>query len=283
MMPTGIVFDIKELAVFDGPGIRTTVFMKGCPLRCMWCHNPEGLSSEPQIMRSNNGCLNCGQCKAVCRHPNDCIFCGACVRACPKHLIHLCGVRMTVGELTNHLRRDREYLASVGGGITFSGGEPLGQAPFVLECLRHLSDMHTCIETSGYTKPEYFHQAVQLLDYVIMDVKLIDDTRHMHYTKVSNRLILENLEWLKKSGKPFRIRIPVIPGVNDDEENFYKTARQLQGAENLDFVELLPYHTTAGAKYPMIGQNYCPEFDVNAQPKLRTDIFEEMGIPCRKI
>lgn len=279
----GIVFEIKQMAVFDGPGIRTTVFLKGCPLRCMWCHNPEGLSFLPQMMRAENGCLNCGRCREVCRHPEGCVSCGACVRACPKHLIHLSGTVMTAEELTERLLRDRDFLRNAGGGITFSGGEPLGQPEFLLECLERLSGIHTCTETSGYGKAQVFREAVSRLDYVIMDLKVIDGEKHQYFTGADNRIILENLEFLKRSGKPFRIRIPLIPGVNDDEENYRRTAGVLKGAKNLDFVELLPYHRTAGAKYPMVGKEYRPEFDEEKEPCMRPEIFEQAGILCRKI
>lgn len=279
----GTVFDIKQLAVFDGPGIRTTVFLKGCPLKCMWCHNPEGLSFKPQKMKSSAGCLQCGRCDEVCRHPKTCTLCGECARICPKHLIKICGTVVTSDWLAQHLLRDEGYLERVQGGITFSGGEPLAQPEFLLDCLQRLAKFHTCIETSGYARPEVFQQAVKLLDYVIMDVKLVDASRHRYYTGVDNRQILENLEYLKRSHKPFRIRIPVIPGVNDDEENMSAIAHLLQGAGMLDFVELLPYHTTAGAKYSMVGTIYQPEFDEEREPDCRVDLFEQAGVQCRII
>jgi pyruvate formate lyase activating enzyme len=279
----GTVFDIKQMAVFDGPGIRTTVFLKGCPLRCMWCHNPEGLSTKPQIMRSPNGCLHCGRCRAVCPHPEGCVLCGACIRACPKHLIHMSGKVMSSEELCRILRKDEQFLKASGGGVTFSGGEPTAQASFLLDCLDRLEGMHRCIETCGYTDSETFRQVVRRLDYVIMDIKMIDPVRHKHYTGVDNAPILKNLEILKRSGKPFRIRIPVIPGVNDDDGNFQKTAALLKDAENLDYVELLPYHTTAGAKYSMLGMKYQPDFPELQAPRMRTEIFLNQGVACREI
>lgn len=283
MEKTGVIFDIKQFAVFDGPGIRTTVFLKGCPLRCMWCHNPEGLSFEPQLMVSPNGCTDCGSCRRVCKHPDGCILCGDCVRACPARLRKICGERMTVEELTGKLLRDREYLEKQGGGVTFSGGEPTGQPEFLLECLQKLRTMHRAIETSGYCRPGIFKDIMDELDYIIMDIKIADDEKHKMYTGVSNRIILDNLEQVKKSGKPFRIRIPVIPGVNDTEENYRLTAELLEGAKNLEMVELLPYHKTAGAKYSMVGRAYAPEFDVDREPVLETSAFENAGICCRKM
>ena len=242
----GTVFDIKQLAVYDGPGIRTTVFLKGCPLRCMWCHNPEGLSYQPQLMVSSNNCLHCGACVEAC--PNggkSCTVCGQCIRACPQGLRKLCGKRYTAQELAWKLLRDKDYLAAMSGGVTFSGGEPTGQPEFLLETLDRVAGMHRAIETSGYCSGSVFEAVLARVEYVMMDLKLMDPEQHRHYTGVSNEPILENLERLKKSGRPFRIRIPVIPGVNDSEENFGAAARRLLDADDLEQVELLPYHVTA--------------------------------------
>lgn len=297
MSKTGVIFDIKQFSVFDGPGIRTTVFLKGCPLRCMWCHNPEGLSFEPQLMVSQNGCTGCGRCKEICRRneqdsciasegkifPKQCVLCGECVKVCPVRLRKICGDRMTAEELANRLLKDREYLHMQGGGITFSGGEPTGQPEFLLECLERLRPMNRAIETSGYCLPPVFRGILKELDYIIMDIKLADDEEHRHYTGVGNPIILENLEQVKASEKPFCIRIPVIPGVNDSEENYRKTAALLKGAGNLIMVELLPYHKTAGAKYGMVGRTYEPEFDGNRGPNMDTAAFEAAGIRCGRI
>lgn len=283
MSRSGVIFDIKQFAVFDGPGIRTTVFLKGCPLRCMWCHNPEGLSFVPQLMVSGNGCSHCGRCREVCPSPDHCILCGACISVCPNRLRKICGERVTSEELIARLWKDKDYLASQNGGITFSGGEPTGQPEFLLECLKGLGGMHRAIETSGYCNPEIFKEILGELDYIMMDIKLADEVQHRHYTGVSNRVILENLEYLKQSGKSFRIRIPVIPGVNDTKENYEQTADLLTdaGASQLECVELLPYHKTAGAKYGMVNRVYQPEFDVNQQPFLDTASFLDRGIPCK--
>lgn len=282
-MKTGTIFDIKQLAVFDGPGIRTTVFLKGCPLRCEWCHNPEGLSFAPQLMVSKSACTRCGRCKAVCPTPGRCTACGRCIRACPLGLRKICGRQMTAADLAAKLLKDRDYLERQGGGVTFSGGEPTAQGEFLLECLRLIRPMHSAIETSGYCDPDLFREIHSALDYVIMDLKHSDDAAHRRYTKVGNGKIITNLEQLKTGGKPFRIRIPVIPGVNDTEENFRGTARLLTDAENLDLVELLPYHRTAGAKYEMVGLSYAPSFSTEAQPDLNTAVFKEYGIPCKVI
>lgn len=280
---TGTIFDIKQFAVFDGPGIRTTVFLKGCPLHCMWCHNPEGLSFEPQLMVSHNSCVHCGKCREVCKHPDQCILCGDCIRVCPDRLRKICGQRMTAQELAAKLLKDREYLTSQGGGVTFSGGEPCSQPEFLLECLDLLEPMHCSIETSGYCAPGVFRKIIEKLDHIIMDIKMVEEKEHIYYTGVSNRQILENLEQLKKSGKPFRIRIPVIPGVNDSEDNFEKTAGLLKDCESLEMVELLPYHKTAGAKYEMVGRTYEPEFDIDQAPNINKKPFLKAGICCKNM
>ena len=279
----GTIFDIKQFAVFDGPGIRTTVFLKGCPLRCEWCHNPEGLSFSPQIMVSKSACTHCGRCEAVCPSPSRCLVCGKCVRACPAGLRRVCGKRIEAADLAAKLLRDRAYLEMQGGGVTFSGGEPTAQGEFLLECLRLLRPMHRAVETSGFCDPDLFREILGELDYVIMDIKLTDDALHQRYTGVGNHRILRNLESLKRSGKPFRIRIPVIPGVNDTEENFRETARLLTDAAALDFVELLPYHQTAGAKYEMVGMDFSPSFRTDRPPNTDTAPFAEYHIPCKVI
>jgi len=276
----GTIFDIKQLAVFDGPGIRTTVFLKGCPLRCQWCHNPEGLSFKPQLMVSVGSCFHCGQCKTVCESPEQCIVCGKCIRKCPLRLRRIAGIQISSEELSAKLLKDKDYLDAQGGGVTFSGGEPTAQPDFLLDCLRKISPMHRAIETSGYCAPEKFLEILQEVDYVLMDIKLVDDTLHKHFTGVSNQVILKNLEQLKQSGKPFRIRIPVIPGVNDSVTNFDATAELLQDAKNLEKVELLPYHRTAGAKYEMVAKQYHPEFDEEQVPNMDMKPFLSRGILC---
>lgn len=276
-MKTGVIFDLKEFAVYDGPGIRQTVFLKGCPLRCNWCHNPEGLSVNPQLMVSPSSCLHCGKCKEVCEH-ETCVSCGNCVPVCPLNLRHISGERVTSEELVKRLRINGGYYARYGGGVTFSGGEPLLQADFLVEVLEQIPDMHTAIETSGYCQPEVFQEVVKHLDYIMMDMKIFDDELHRKYTGVSNEQILENARHLCRGDKPFVIRIPVIPGVNDNEENYRQTAKWLKGAKNLEKVQLLPYHKTAGAKYAMVGKEYRPLFDPEKKVWMKEDIFQEYGI-----
>lgn len=278
----GTVFDIKQFSIFDGPGIRTTVFLKGCPLRCQWCHNPEGLSPKPQLMVSHNGCTHCGRCKQICPTPEHCTSCGKCIRVCPLRLRKIAGTIYEADDLVAKLLKDKDYLNAMNGGITFSGGEPTMQADFLLECLQKLSSVHRAIETSGFCPPAKFAQIIKEVDYILMDIKLFDEQAHIAYTGVSNKIILKNLEQVKQSNKLFRIRIPVIPGVNDSNENFRNTARLLINAnKNFQGLELLPYHQTAGAKYDMVKLKYAPKFDTAKKPNLNTQIFEDLGIPCK--
>lgn len=280
MSHTGIIFDIKQLAVFDGPGIRTTIFFKGCPLRCRWCHNPEGLSYAPQLMVSDNGCLHCGSCRKVCPSPDHCTACGRCVRACPLHLRRIAGTEYRADELAKKVLRDKAIFDLNGGGITVSGGEPTSQPEFLLEFLSLTRPLHRAMETCGYCKPEVFSKILEELDFIHLDLKLIDEEEHIKWTGRSNKIILENLSCIKKSRKPFVVRIPLIPGVNDTKENLTATASLLRDAPGLQRVELLPYHKTAEAKYAMVGGNYDPGFDTEKPVNKDSGPFLQAGIPC---
>ena len=247
---TGIVFDIKEMAVRDGPGLRTTVFLKGCPLRCVWCHNPEGLSREPQLYSRKTGCLSCGLCRRGCSHP-DCQPFGRCLHICPQGLLRISGQEFTPEELAKRIRSNA-FLYGADGGVTFSGGEPLLQWEFLLEVLKLLEGIPCAIETSGYASEEVFRKLISRRSLVYMDLKLADDELHRKYTGVSNGPILRNLEVLRASGIPCVIRTPLIPGITDTPEN-------LAAIENLvgDLPwEKLPYNSMAGAKYPMLDMDY---------------------------
>lgn len=276
----GTVFDIKQLSVFDGPGIRTTVFLKGCPLRCDWCHNPEGLSPFPELMVGGN-CGGCGNCQKVCPSPESCRGCGKCAQICPLGIRRICGTRYTAEALADLLLRDAGYLKENDGGYTLSGGEPLYQPAFTLELLERLEGNHRAIETSGFCSGEVFSAAMERVELLIMDLKLIDSALHHQHTGVDNHTILSNLKRLKQGVTPFLIRIPLIPGVNDGDENLSATAALLKNAPRLLGVELLPYHKTAGAKYAMVGKQYLPRFDCEQTPKAIPGIFLHEGIPCR--
>jgi len=275
---TGIVFDIKEFAVFDGPGIRTTVFMKGCPLRCRWCHNPEGLSPRPQLMVSTAACTHCGACARVCEHPDGCVACGKCIPACWAGLRRIAGTEWDARALAARLNRDADVYAMTGGGVTFSGGEPLMQWGFVRDVLNGLSGVHTAVETSGYAPDEVFTQAMDAFDLVMMDWKVSDPERHRRFTGADQAPIRRHARMLAEGDTPFILRMPMIPGVNDDEAHFETVAELVRGAKALVRVDILPYQRAAGAKYAMVGRDYAPGFDETPAPKYFLDRFERNGI-----
>ena len=246
-MTTGLVFDIKEFAVHDGPGIRTTVFLKGCPLACMWCHNPEGQSGLPQIM-----CSPAGE--------------------------RLAGEEYAAERLAALLNRQAAILKANDGGVTFSGGEPLLQAQFVAEVIDRLDGLHVLLDTSGYGRAADLRLLLERCHLVFYDLKLIDREMHRRYTGCDNRLILSNLQGLSASGVPFVIRVPLVPGVTDTEQNLRAIARTVQGLPGLLRVDLLAYNRTAGAKYPAAGMQFHPDYDEDRPVNIRTDIFSEAGI-----
>ncbi len=275
---TGIVFDIKEFAVYDGPGIRTTVFLKGCPLRCAWCHNPEGLDPRPQLMTSPSACKHCGACAAVCPSPERCTACGRCVSACRGGLRRIVGDAWEASDLAARILRDRAILEGAGGGATFSGGEPLMQWDFVREVVENLDGLHTCIETSGYCSDAVFADMMSRIDLVMMDIKLVDPLEHKRWTGVDNEPILRHARMLADGDTPFIIRLPLIPGVNDFESHIAAVAELLKDAKALQRVELLPYHKTAGAKYAMVGLDYAVDFDPDRDVKIFTAPLDAAGI-----
>jgi pyruvate formate lyase activating enzyme len=284
----GIIFNIEEFAIYDGPGIRTTVFFKGCPLRCIWCHNPEGIYKEPELMMTPALCSGCGRCKKVC--PNNknnihninsqklCTACGHCVDECPKHIRKISGYEITAGDLAEKLKKNISFYKESGGGVTISGGEPFYQSEFLFALLSELTGIHRAIETSGYTSGSIFIKALDYADLIIMDVKHTNLSVHKEITGVDNRRILENLKILKDSGKSFIIRVPLIPDVNDGDENLCKTAELLKGAKNLVRAELLPYNKFTKTKYISLGREYNPPFDGTKQPNINQAYFNKIGV-----
>jgi len=247
---TGIIFDIKEMAVHDGPGLRTTVFLKGCPLRCLWCHNPEGLSPKPQLYIRKHACQHCGLCRRGCSHP-DCQPYGRCLHICPSGLISISGREITSDALASALKSNL-FLFGKDGGVTFSGGEPLMQAEFLLDVAAQLDGIHLALETSGHAPSEVFRAVISRMNYVYMDLKLADRELHKQYTGVYNDQILKNLEILRASGVPCTIRTPLIPGITDTQENL-SGIRKLVG--DLPH-ELLPNNAMAGAKYDLLNMEF---------------------------
>jgi pyruvate formate lyase activating enzyme len=273
----GTIFNIEEFAVHDGPGIRKLVFFKGCPLRCTWCHNPEGLSLNKELMVSEAACIHCDRCKEACNH-EECIGFGTCVKVCPLQLRKIVGQEYEASELAKTLLKGKEVLTSSGGGITISGGEPLAQPDLLFDLIIHLKPIHIAIETSGYASRKIFQRMVSEIDLVLMDIKHTDPVIHKQFTGVDNVRILENLKYLCNSDTPFYIRIPLIPGVNDTLSNMKQTALLLNGAKNLIGVELLPYHKTAPAKYAMLNKEFVPAFDTGKKVSIWLDVFKKYKI-----
>lgn len=279
-MAKGIIFDIKEMSVNDGPGVRTTIFFKGCPLRCRWCHNPEGVDPAPKFKQTGILCTNCGKCLKECGH-EDCRPYGRCLHICPLGRLGICGHEVDSAELTALVQCQADFLQGCGGGITLSGGEPLMQPEFLLALMEQLKPLHVAVETSAYADEAVFRAMIERVDLVMADIKHMDNETHRHYTGVGNKRILSNLSLLMASDKPFIVRVPLIPGINDDTANLERTAEFLKGTENLLRVELMPYNVLAGAKYRAVGLEYTPDFDVNALPNADCKLFEDRGIPCR--
>lgn len=247
----GLIFDIKEFTVHDGPGSRVTVFLKGCPLRCKWCHNPEGLKASKQLMYKANFCTQCGICRKLCEHI-ECNPFGRCIHACPNGCLSIAGEEISAEVLAERILQNADILEIMGGGVTISGGEPMLQADFVCELATKLGKTHKAIQTSGYADFETYKKVINHMDYVMQDIKLADEEQHVLYTGVSNAPILENIEWLKKSEKSFVFRVPLIPEITDTEKNL-KAIAEIVGDYR---VELMPYNSLAGAKYSMIDMEY---------------------------
>ena len=278
----GTVFDIKEFAVHDGPGMRVTVFMKGCPLRCIWCHNPEGLSSEPQLVKNQEKCVHCLACEKAfpCKHP-ECQPYGICTKVCPLNILKISGTQYTPEELTDRLKRYNVFFRN-GGGITFSGGEPTMQGKFVYECLKllHEEGIRTGIETSAFCNKELFTQIISQTDDIYIDLKEIDSEKHKKLTGVPNEVIIANIKAIAESGRNFTIRMPLIPKINDSDDELLETAKFLLPYKDSIKVELLPYNTLTGAKYKLVGMEYTPSFDESIKPNTNVDIFRNLGFKC---
>ena len=270
MGASGLIFSIERFAVHDGPGIRVAVFFKGCPLRCAWCHSPESQSTKPELLIKADRCLVCGTCVPAC--PNHaisegdgeydtsrerCRACGTCVDACPSGARTIAGQWITVPELLEEIEKDRVFIDRSSGGVTFSGGEPLLQPDFLGEAIHacRTAGIHTAVETAGFGTTHAL-DAAAAADLVLFDLKIFDEERHRQFTGVSNRIILENFVRLTSRHRAVRVRIPVIPGINDDAGNLdaIGSFASVYGVTELD---LLPYHSAGEAKYERLGRPYA--------------------------
>lgn len=268
----GWVFNIQRYSVHDGPGIRTTVFLKGCPLRCLWCDNPESQLIKPQFVFWEDRCIRCGNCLAICPlsavtedsngikriNPEQCDLCGLCVDQCYADALEQVGKVMTAAEVLALVVEDRLFYDESGGGMTLSGGEPLAQPQFAYGLLKGAS-MHgirTAIETSGYAPWRIWESLLPYLDLILYDLKEVDPARHKRFTGMSNEKILDNIRWLAGTGKPVVVRRPVIRGYNDTLESIHALGRFVQELKTIQEIDLLPYHRLGQSKYKRLGQEY---------------------------
>ena len=266
-----MVTNIQRYSVEDGPGVRTTVFLKGCPLACEWCHNPETINSNKEIVFRHNRCLRCGDCAEACPLDaigfdgdgfpmlvGECNLCGDCVKACGPQAIEIIGKMMSVEELMVELRKDLAFYEDSGGGVTFSGGEPLMQADFlaaVLEACK-AEEIKTAVDTCGAVSWEAFERILPLVGLFLYDIKQIDDSLHRKITGVSNIRILENLRRLAETGANILVRMPIVPGKNNADEDIAAAGRFIATVPGINEVEILPYHETGGDKYKLLNRKY---------------------------
>ena len=287
-----MIFDIKRFAVHDGDGIRTTVFFKGCPLKCVWCHNPEGIAYKPQLAYYKNKCVSCGECVSICpqnahsiengRHSferNKCILCGDCEKVCLGEALTLHGKHITIDELMPILLEDKDFYTTSGGGVTLSGGECLSQSDFCAELLKKLKaiSIHTAVDTCGFVPKKAIDKVMPYTDVFLYDIKAIDDDVHIKCTGCSNKLILDNLKYIDECGKDIEIRIPYVPQFNDNQ--IEKIAEFLNSLKHIIKVRILPYHNYAGSKYASLDmENTLPEsLPSENEIQKAKDLFRELS------
>lgn len=293
----GMVFDTQRFSIHDGPGIRTIVFLKGCPLSCRWCSNPESQRPTPQLLFQKSSCVRCGKCLTVCPvgalsfdNPgfvdrNKCISCGACAKVCLPGALSRRGETKTVWQVMQDLQKDATTYRRSGGGITLSGGEPLSQPEFARELLRacHEQGWTTAMETTGCAPAGVVEQVMPLVDYALVDIKSIDPDVHMANTGVDNRLILENALRISQLAASTVVRVPVVPGVNDNPAAIQAIGAFAKLMHGVNTVHLLPYHRFGENKYALLGREY-PMGDTPALAKDQVadlqKVVESMGLHC---
>jgi len=266
---TGTVLSIERCSLHDGPGLRTTVFLKGCPLSCLWCHNPESLSFKPELYFFNEKCIGCGTCQTICANHviyegtlttsrKDCSICGKCVSACPNAAFEIKGCIMSAQDVIGEVLKDVRYYESSGGGLTISGGEPLAQFEFTLELLRLAKEngIHTCVETSGHAATDRLLALVPYVDLFLYDFKESDDDNHKKFAGVSYSLIMDNLHALNNAGAKIILRCPIIPACNERLEHFSAIAATANALCNITEINIMPYHPMGASKAARIGREY---------------------------
>ena len=297
-LTAGFISNIQRYSTQDGPGIRTTVFLKGCPLRCPWCHNPENQDGRPELLLRMERCLGCGDCRAACPQgaiyatesgfltlTDRCLRCGACTTACPTGARQLLGEQFSVAEVLEQVEKDRVFYDQSGGGVTFSGGEPFAQGEFLLALLAECKarGMATAIDTCGFASPELVRRAATLCDLVLFDLKVMDDSLHLQLTGLSNVLVLANLQELIQRGARVVVRFPVIPGHTDTPSNICQMGQYLAGIALCE-LELLPYHASGQGKYESLGRPYPCRDIVPPSPQALEELaqyFSHLGVPTK--
>lgn len=292
-----LIFDIKRYAINDGPGIRVTIFLKGCSLNCKWCHNPESIPVKQQKMYSSDKCIGSKECIKHC--PNDaltltpqgivtdtdlCQLCGKCTEVCPTKAIEMAGELMTVEQVMVEIKREVLLMDNSKGGVTFSGGEPLLHHKYLIQLLDACGEegIHRCIDTSGFADKKVLLEVASKTEHFLYDLKMMDDKKHKKWTSVSNKKILENLTVLAETGVAMNIRIPLIKGVNDDDKNIHESAKFIAALkDNSPIVNILPFHNIAENKYKKLGLVYnkdkMDEPDIKRQNEI-LDIFKSYNL-----
>ncbi len=297
-MKQALIFDVKRYAINDGPGIRVTIFFKGCPLSCSWCHNPESISPKVQKLYSASKCIGATECIKVCDQnaltltkegivtdPDRCNLCGACADACPTKAIEMSGTAKSIEDILNIITKERIHFDNSGGGVTFSGGEPLMHHKFLIELLDACGEegIHRTVDTSGYASAEILLEVAKRTDHFLYDLKLMDSEKHKQYTGVSNKRILSNLVLLAETGASINIRIPLIKGVNTDDENIERSAKFISALPgDKKPINLLPYHDIARKKYEKLGKEmnlHGMSEPTNIEQEHVISIFDSYGLP----
>lgn len=294
---TGLIFDIKRFAIHDGPGIRTTVFLKGCPLRCDWCHNPESQSARPVLAQFKRNCIGCGKCLEACPQQaltrgeegieidrTLCQACGSCAAVCYAEALVLRGQVMTVAEVMAEVEKDRPFYENSGGGMTLSGGEPLAQPEFSLALLQaaKAAGLHTCLDTCGYAPWATLEQMLPFVDVVLYDLKGVDPALHRRRTGRPNHLILQNLRSLTQDGVQVMVRSPLVPDLNDNEEAMRDLAAFVLDLKHVPPLEILPYHQLGEGKYEAIGMRGGLQAIPLEREKVEAlaAVLRELGLDC---
>lgn len=267
----GNIIKISRFCTHDGPGIRTVVFLKGCPLKCIWCHNPESQKTTTEILYDSQKCIKCKQCYQICDNNSHsfrdnlhsfnlekCDGCGKCVEVCQNKALDIVGKKLSTEQVMKEIEKDTVFYQTSSGGVTVSGGEPLCQPEFTAELLKKCKGkgIHTAIETSGFGDLNSFETVIRFCDLVLFDIKETDEKNHKRFTGVSLKKIYDNLNCLNKSGVDFVVRLPIIPGLNDREEHFYNIKNLIEGMQSCKGVEVMPYHILGVYKYAQLQREY---------------------------